>query len=177
MEAKIEALEEKFKSLVSSCQILDSPSSTEARASSSTPDYYMFGTSGEVVSSVSATRAQAVSQATPSTIGKLVANLQTRDNAPADQIGQARLPLSFGLADAIQSVSGCYPNEVPNLAIDMTHTPLFTAIDWSPPKFQPAKVFHLADKILEGKASLPSLTVAQATTDILASEDLEGVAK
>ena len=33
-------------------------------------------------------------------------SLQARDNGPANQIGQARMPLSFGLADAVQYVSG-----------------------------------------------------------------------
>ena len=103
----------------------------------------------------------------------------------ANQIGQARLPLSFGLADAVQTISGRYPNEVPNSAINVAHTlaskvlhtPLFMAMDWLSTEFQPAKVFHLASRILEGKASLPSMTVAQATTDILAPEDPEKVAK
>ena len=61
----------------------------------------MFVASGEVVSSTAVARAQAVSQATPLTTGESVASLRARDNAPADQIGQARLPLSFGLADAV----------------------------------------------------------------------------
>src|ERR1700738_3017940 len=94
----LQGLEERFKSLASSGQILDSPTSSGAQASSSTPDYYMFGASGEVVSSAAVTRGQAVSQTTPSTTGESVTILQARDNAPADQIGHARLSLSFGLA-------------------------------------------------------------------------------
>ena len=42
MEAKIDALEERFKNLALFGQILDSPSSSGARASFFTPDYYMF---------------------------------------------------------------------------------------------------------------------------------------
>ena len=72
LKAKIGELEEKLKSLASSGQILDSPSSFEAKASSSTPDYYVFGASGEVVISVVVTPAQFVSRATPSTIGESV---------------------------------------------------------------------------------------------------------
>ena len=60
LEAKVGALEERFKSLASSGQILDSPSSCGAQSSSSTSDYYMFRASGEVVSSAAVTRAQAV---------------------------------------------------------------------------------------------------------------------
>ena len=80
-----------------------------------------------------------------------MAILQNWDNALADHIGQARLPLSFGLANAVQFVSGPHPSdEVSNPATDMVHTleskmlhtHLFTAIKWSSPEFQPAKVFH-----------------------------------
>ena len=52
LEAKIA-----FKSLVSSGQILDTPSSPGAQANSSTLDYYIFGASGEVVSSAAVRRA------------------------------------------------------------------------------------------------------------------------
>jgi hypothetical protein len=61
LETKVGALEERFKNLASSGQILDVPSSSGAQASSSAPDYYMFGASGEVVSSAAVTRAQSVS--------------------------------------------------------------------------------------------------------------------
>ena len=104
MEAKIGALEERFKSLALSDQILDSPSSSGSHVNSSTPDYYMFGALGEVVNSTAVTHAQVVSQATPSTTGESVVSLRTRNNTPVDQIGQARILLSFGLADAVQSV-------------------------------------------------------------------------
>jgi hypothetical protein len=67
MEAKIGALEERFKSLALSGQILDSPSTSRTKASSSTPDYYMFDALGQVVSSADVTCAQTVSRATPST--------------------------------------------------------------------------------------------------------------
>ena len=137
MEAKIEALEEKFKSLASSGQILDLPSSSVAQANSSILDYYMFGASGEVVSSA------VVSQATLLTTRESVASLRARDNAPTDQIGQTRLPLFFGLADTVQSISGRHPNKVPNsatvmahkLASKVLHIPLFTTMEWSSPEF------------------------------------------
>ena len=83
-------------------------------------------------------RAQALSRGTPSTIRESVASLRAQDNAPADKIGQAQQTLSFGLADAVQSVIGRRPiDEVPNLATDVAHTlaskvfhtPCFTAIE------------------------------------------------
>ena len=70
LDAKISALEEKFKNLASSDQILDLPSSSSAKVSSSTLDYYTFGALEEVVSSATMTCAQSVSRATPSTTGK-----------------------------------------------------------------------------------------------------------
>lgn len=45
------------------------------------------------------------------------------------------------------------------------------------PSIQHAKVFHLAGRILEWKASLSSLTVVQATVDIPITKDLEEGAK
>ena len=86
LEAKIGALKERFKNLASSDQILDSPSSSEAKASSSTADYYIFKASREVVSSAAVTRTQSVPRATPSTIGESVDSLRAWDHGPADQI-------------------------------------------------------------------------------------------
>ena len=99
MEANIGALEERFKTLAS-------PSTSGTKASSSTQEYYMFGASWQVVSSASVTCAQTVLLATPTTTREFVDNLQAHDNGPADQIDQIRLPLSFGLADTVQSISG-----------------------------------------------------------------------
>ena len=87
LEAKIGALEKRFKNLALSDQILDSPSSSGAQASSSTLDYYVFKASGEVVSSAAVTRAQIVSRARPSTTGESVDNLRAWDNGPVDHIG------------------------------------------------------------------------------------------
>ena len=132
------------------------------------------------------THAQTVSRATPSTTGESVDNLRAQNNGPADHIGQARLPLSFGLADVAQSVSGCNLSlEALNPATDMVHTlaskvlhtPLFTSMEWSSSDIQPAKVFHLAGRILEGKATTSSLTVANATADLPTTEDYEETAK
>ena len=150
MEAKIGALEERVKSLASSGQILDSPSTSGTKASSSTPNYYMFGSSGQMVSSAAVTRAHIVSLVMPLTTVESMDILRARDNGPADHISQTRLHLSFGLADAAQSVSGRNSSlEVSNLTIDVVHTlaskvlhtPLFTSMEWSSSAIQPAKVF------------------------------------
>ena len=103
-----------------------------------------------------------------------------------DQIGQARLPLSIGLADAAQSVGSYNPHVdaldpatdvVHTLASKLLHAPLFTAIEWLSSTIQPAKVFHLVGRILEGKAPPASLTVAQATVDPSSTEDPEKAGK
>ena len=182
MEAKIGALEERFKNLASSGQILDSPSSSGAQLSSLTLDYYMCGALGEVVSSAAVTRAQSISRAKPSTARKFVESLRAWNSGPTDQIGQASLPLSFGLADVVQSVSGRHSHiNVLDLQTDMVltlaskvlHTPLFTAIKWSTSDIQLAKVFYLAGRILEVKSPSALLTVVQTTVDPSTTEDPE----
>ena len=130
--------------MASSDQILDSPSSSKAKANSSTLDYYMYKASGEVVSSATMTCVQSVSQTTPSTTKEFVKSLQAWDKGSADQIGQTHLPLSFGLADAVQSVSGC------NSSVDASN-PTTNVV-----------------QTLERKAFPSSLTVVQATRTCLA---------
>jgi hypothetical protein len=51
------------------------------------------------------------------------------------------------------------------LASKLLHTPLFAAMKWSSSTIQLSKGFHLAGRILEGKAPPASLIVAQATVD------------
>jgi hypothetical protein len=82
LEVKISTLEEKFKKLALSDQILDVPSSSGPKANSSTPDYYMFRVSGEMVSSAAVTRAQSVSRATLPTTGDYVESLRARNSGP-----------------------------------------------------------------------------------------------
>jgi hypothetical protein len=92
------------------------------------------------------------------------------------------LPLSFGLADVDQSVSGRNSNvDASSSTTDMIHTlaskvldtPLFTAIEWSSSNIQSAKGFHLAGRILERNTPPASLTVAIATVDLSTTEDHE----
>lgn len=46
-------------------------------------------------------------------------------------------------------------------------------MEWSSPDIQPAKVFYLVNKNLEGKATLYSYTVAQAIANLPATKDPE----
>lgn len=87
LEAKLKALVERFKNLVSFDQILVLPAPPGTKASSSTLDYYMLGASGKVVNSAVMTRAQSMSQATPTITTEPIKTLWARDNSPADQFG------------------------------------------------------------------------------------------
>jgi hypothetical protein len=66
---------------------------------------------------------------------------------------------------------------VHTLASKAVHTPLFTAMKWSSSAIHPTKVFHLAGRILERKATPASLTVAQATVDPSTTDNHEEAAK
>ena len=97
-----------------------------------------------MVRSAAVTRTQTKSRPTPSTKGEFLDNLRARDNGPADRIGHAHLRLFFGLADVVQSVSGCHSsleasnlltNVMFTLASKVLHTPLFTAMEWLLPDF------------------------------------------
>jgi hypothetical protein len=165
LEAKVGALEERFKNLAASGQISNVPSFSGAQASSSTPDYYMFGASGEIVSSAAVTRAQYVSRATPPTTGEVV----------------ERLCRAYGLGTVVLQIilvrHACHCllawRMLPNLQAIIIHTwtlrirsptwythwhpkcctlPCLRAMEWSSFAIQPAKVFHLAGRILEVKA-------------------------
>lgn len=81
----------------------------------------------------------------------------------------------FGLGDVFQFISGQNLSiEASNAATDMVHTlvskvlqtPLLTTMKWLSTGIQPALVFHLVGRILEGNASLFSHTVAQATANL-----------
>lgn len=61
LEAKLGALEERFKNLTSSDHILESLAPFRAKATSFIHDYYMFEASREVVNLADVTRAQSVS--------------------------------------------------------------------------------------------------------------------
>ena len=94
LEAKVAELEQKLKSSASFAQIFE----PHAGGSTSGADMYMFGASGEVVVAAS-TRSQTLADAVASTSGSTNEVSHPRHAGPADQVGQARLPLSFGLVD------------------------------------------------------------------------------
>lgn len=65
-------------------------------------------------------------------------SLRAQSSGTTDLIGQARLPLSFGLADAVQSLhvpiptvdaSSSSASVEHSLASRILHTPIFTTVD------------------------------------------------
>ena len=111
-------------------EVRDSPFSSQTNASSSTPDYYMFEALGEVISSAAVIRTQFVSRTTPSTTEESVRNLRAQNSAPADHIGQVRLPLSFSLTDVVQFVGSRNSKvDASDPPTDMVHTPWFTVME------------------------------------------------
>ena len=94
--------------------------------------------------------------------------------------------MTFGLLNVVQSVSGRNLSlEASNLVTEVVHIlaskmlniPLFTTMEWSSSGIQLVQVFHLACRILKRKAPLSSLTVAQATADLLTTEDPKEAAR
>ena len=90
------------------------------------------------------------------------------------------------MADAVQSVNVHHSsleawnpetNVLYTWASKVLKTPLFTAMEWSSSDFQPAQIFHIVDRILEGKSPPSSLIVAQATADFPTTEDPEEAAR
>ena len=84
LEAKLGALEKRFKNLASSGRILESLAPLGAKASLSTPFYYIFRTLEEVMSLTAVTYAQSVSQATSSTTKEFVEILWVWNNRLMD---------------------------------------------------------------------------------------------
>jgi hypothetical protein len=87
-------LEQKLKYSTSFAQI----SEPHAGGSTSGSDMYMFGVSGAVVAAAS-TRSQTLADAVASISGGSNEVSQPRHAGLADQVGQTRLSLSFGLVD------------------------------------------------------------------------------
>jgi hypothetical protein len=104
LEAKVAELEQQLKSSASFAQIVE----PHAGASTSTSDLYMFGASGEVAAAAS-TRAQTLAKSVASTSGGSNEISRPRHTGPADQVGQIRLVLSFGLADTTTTVRAQNP--------------------------------------------------------------------
>jgi len=182
LEAKLAELEKRFKTVASLGQVTDSRVLSRGGTDTSSSDIYMFGASGEMMAAA-ATRAQTAAKLVTPSVNESRDIGRTRHSGSPDHIGQARLPLSFGLADIASAPRPHVPAPAPDggvVARDSAHTlaykvlqmPIFSSVDLLAPDFKPAGVFHLAGEMLEGKVPMPSLEVAQAVTKPSTDEDL-----
>ena len=154
LEAKVAELEQKLKFSASFAHI----SEPHAGGSISGADMYMFGASGEVVAAGS-TRSQTLADAVASTSGGSNEVSRPRHAGPTDQVGQARLPLSFELVDTVV-VGAKNPvslRDGDSISKDVTHV--------------------LAYKILHMPIfSSSSLEVSQAIVDVPVAHEVEDLA-
>lgn len=111
-------------------------------------------------------------------------NLQDRHIGITHQIGQAILPLSFGLANNVSKSPICGPStslDGVKFSTDLTNTLthrvlkmlIFSGDDMMAPHFQPSIIFYLVGKLLEDKVAMPSLDIAQTMVDNCIIEELE----
>lgn len=117
------------------------------------------------------TLAQTVAKTVAPTTSEPLDNLHARHSGTANQIGQAQLPLSFGLADAA-TAGRCYvlaptcngeaisKDLVHTLAYKVLQMPIFSSVELMTRDFKPTRIFHLVGKMLEGQMAMPSLKVA-----------------
>ena len=96
-----------------------------------------------------------------------------RHKGPVDGILQSRLSMTFGLADIAatlpQGTPGGNDTEegvVKSLALKVLEVPLFSGAQLQYPKFDPATVYLMAGKIMQGKAVVP----AHASTEAMQAE-------
>ena len=181
LEAKVAELEQKLKSFASFAQI----SEPHTGGSTLCADMYIFGAYGEVVAAAS-TRSQTLADAVASTSGGSNEVSRPRHAGPTDQVGQARLPLSFELVDtavvgaknpvSLRDGDSISKDVTHVLAYKILHMPIFLSSELMAPDFEPAGIFHLAGRILEGKADLPSLKVSQDVVDVPVAQEVEDLA-
>lgn len=182
LQAELAELKKQMSAMASLGQVVNTTAPVWGPGSSSTMGTYFHGALGQVVAAV-ATRAQTTAQtvAPPSVPVSSVG--RPRHGGLPDHIGQARLPLSFSTADAVTSgavptrttvpqVSSTHGDAAHSLAYKVLQLPVFTGADLLTLDSPPARVFHLAGSMLEGKVPMPSLAVSQAVMAPPTEEDL-----
>ena len=176
MEAQLAELQDTLARLVAAMAQL-TPGATGLRTSTSNStsrlpyDPFEYGAAGQVISAV-ATRSKTGAPQAPTVVVDPMVRVEqgTRHKGPTDGIGQSRLPMTFGLADVAVAMShstpsGSHTNSkediVKGLALKVLQVPLFSGIQLQRPRFDPAVVYLMANKIMQGKVHLPT----HASTD------------
>ena len=166
--------------------------SKSAHSASKQPGYdrFEYGAQGELMAAAT-TRSQLKTPSQASDILRdpvLVDNERgARHQGPADNIGQSRLPLTFGLADvATKLLHDQSPNEdktseeedmVKKLALKVLEIPLFSGMQVQSSNFDAATVYYMAGKIMQGKVQLPANVAMKNTEESIVTEDIEGKKK
>ena len=182
LQAELAELKKQMSAMASLGQVVDTTAPVWRPGSSSAMDAYFHGALGQVVAAVS-TRAQTTAQGVAPPLAPASSVGRPRHAGLPDHIGQSRLPLSFSTADAVTSGAVPTPTTVPqvtstrgdaahSLAYKVLQLPVFTGTDLLTLDGPPARVFHLAGSMLEGKVPMPSLEVSQAVTAPPSEEDL-----
>ena len=153
-------------------------------------DRFEYGAHGEMMAAAT-TRSQLNIPSRPIDISRdstLIQNeSSTRHKGPADNIGQSRLPLTFGLADvATKSLHDRSANEektsvmddvIKELALKVLEIPLFAGIQLQRADFDAATVYHMAGKMMQGKVQLPAHVAMKETNDHVEGENTEDIKK
>ena len=135
-----------------------------------------------------ATRSQVKTPSSvPMVVGDLVASKESivRHKGPADNIGQSRLPLSFGLADVApkqcdlqipkEAETSMQEDRVKGLALKLLEIPLFSGVQLQCPDFDVAAVYHMVGKMMQGKVNLPANVAIKEMEESLVVNDEQGL--
>ena len=179
MEARLAELQDTLARLVAaSAQPTPGATGSGAFTSRSAPRLshllFEYGAAGQVISAV-ATRSQAgapqVSTVAIDPLGRVTQG--ARHKGPGDGIGQLRLPMTFGLADVAANLPQGTPggndteeSVLKSLALKVLQVPLFSGAQLQYPEFDPAAVYLMVGKIMQGKAVVP----AHASTEAMQAE-------
>ena len=133
-----------------------------------------YGAAGQVVGAM-ATRSQTGALPPPPPMVPLtnVDEQRSCHKGPADAIGQARLSMTFDMADVMTPTPGkvLLESKVSNaveedvlkgLALKVLQLPLFSGAQLQHTEFDPAAIYYMAGKIMTGKATMPACTSIEA---------------
>ena len=120
-----------------------------------------------------ATRSQTKAPQAPTLVvdPMVIVKQGTQHKGPTDGIGQSRLPMTFGLADVAAAISHGTPSGsdtiseediIKGLALKVLQVPFFSGFQLQRPRFDPAIVYLMASKIMQGKVHLPTYAPTDA---------------
>ena len=186
-EARMAELQASMAQLVASSAQVTSPSARMGNASSS--DLFEYGSLAQ--EACVATTRSGVAPTAPAkqpSVGpsdRVPKEPKVRFQGPADNIGQARLPLSFDLtdvtatlpADSGRRATSLSGDQVKEMACKLLQVPLFSVLQMQQPDFQPADVYHMAWNMAQGKEPLPSVIASNAMQTEVPTQEEERLSR